>query len=252
MKIPQISIPNNSLIFMSGLGSLDNIPGSQINGQKNVVIPNSYKIKIRQLLPLPRKDKVNNDENLFVKEGYIDTPDNEIYNKFVDYINNSIKKDKIKDLSLDYIVDRIFRIGESRYVTSNHLGNDQFQHMEKNTSKNDISRSASTFYKSDLDRSYINNHGFNIKYDKQKGFNGNETGIITDSQTGYEYFGQSVINGYKNMKTHNEYDTGNTNPKEAEEGTIRKRYGISIDKNSVKGYDSFENAKIEIEFIFKD
>ena len=45
---------------------------------------------------------------------------------------------------------------------------------------------------------------------------------------------------------------GATNPKEAEEGTIRKKYGISIDKNSVHGSDSLENAKIEIDFFFKD
>ena len=45
---------------------------------------------------------------------------------------------------------------------------------------------------------------------------------------------------------------GATNPKEAEENTIRKLYGISIDKNSVHGSDSVENAKIEIDFFFKD
>ena len=45
---------------------------------------------------------------------------------------------------------------------------------------------------------------------------------------------------------------GATNPKEAEEGTLRKKYGISIDKNSVHGSDSVENAKIEIDFFFKD
>ena len=45
---------------------------------------------------------------------------------------------------------------------------------------------------------------------------------------------------------------GATNPKEAKEGTIRKKYGVSIDKNSVHGSDSPENAKIEIEFFFKD
>ena len=45
---------------------------------------------------------------------------------------------------------------------------------------------------------------------------------------------------------------GATNPKEAKEGTIRKKYGISIDKNSVHGSDSDENAKLEIEFFFKD
>ena len=45
---------------------------------------------------------------------------------------------------------------------------------------------------------------------------------------------------------------GSTNPKDANEGTIRKKYGISIDKNSVHGSDSVENAKIEIDFFFKD
>ncbi len=45
---------------------------------------------------------------------------------------------------------------------------------------------------------------------------------------------------------------GATNPDQAEEGTLRKKYGISIDKNSVHGSDSVENAKIEINFFFKD
>ena len=45
---------------------------------------------------------------------------------------------------------------------------------------------------------------------------------------------------------------GSTNPLEAKEGTIRKKYGISIDKNSVHGSDSPDNAKIEIDFFFKD
>ena len=45
---------------------------------------------------------------------------------------------------------------------------------------------------------------------------------------------------------------GATNPKDAEPNTIRKLYGISIDKNSVHGSDSEENAKIEIDFFFKN
>ena len=45
---------------------------------------------------------------------------------------------------------------------------------------------------------------------------------------------------------------GSTNPKEAEQNTIRNLYGISIDKNSVHGSDSIENAKKEIEFFFKN
>ena len=44
---------------------------------------------------------------------------------------------------------------------------------------------------------------------------------------------------------------GSTDPKKAEEGTLRKMYGLSIDKNSVHGSDSVENGKIEIDFFFK-
>ena len=45
---------------------------------------------------------------------------------------------------------------------------------------------------------------------------------------------------------------GATNPKDAEDGTIRKKFGVSIDKNSVHGSDSVNNAKIEIDFFFND
>ena len=44
---------------------------------------------------------------------------------------------------------------------------------------------------------------------------------------------------------------GVTDPIKAEEGTLRKMYGISIDKNSIHGSDSIENGKIEIDFFFK-
>ncbi len=45
---------------------------------------------------------------------------------------------------------------------------------------------------------------------------------------------------------------GTTNPKDADPGTIRKEFGISIDKNSIHGSDSKENAEKEISFFFKD
>ena len=56
----------------------------------------------------------------------------------------------------------------------------------------------------------------------------------------------------KNAVLLNRQLMGATNPKDAKEGTIRKKYGISIDKNSVHGSDSLENAKAEIEFFFKN
>ena len=59
-----------------------------------------------------------------------------------------------------------------------------------------------------------------------------------------------VLEG-KNAVALNRKLMGSTNPNDAETGTIRKLYGISIDKNSVHGSDSLENAKQEINFFFK-
>ena len=55
----------------------------------------------------------------------------------------------------------------------------------------------------------------------------------------------------QNAISENRRIMGATDPKNAEEGTIRKLYGVSIDKNSVHGSDSESNAKKEIEFFFK-
>ncbi len=56
----------------------------------------------------------------------------------------------------------------------------------------------------------------------------------------------------KNAVLKNRELMGATDPTKAEEGTLRKKFGLSIDKNSVHGSDSLENAKIEIDFFFKD
>ena len=56
----------------------------------------------------------------------------------------------------------------------------------------------------------------------------------------------------ENAVTENRKIMGSTNPNEAAPGTIRKEFGISIDKNSVHGSDSKDNAEIEIKFFFKD
>ena len=61
-----------------------------------------------------------------------------------------------------------------------------------------------------------------------------------------------MVLGRENAILENRKLMGATDPTKAEEGTIRKKYGISIDKNSVHGSDSPENAKVEIDFFFKD
>ena len=59
-----------------------------------------------------------------------------------------------------------------------------------------------------------------------------------------------VLEG-ENAVSRNRQLMGATDPLKAEDGTLRKMYGISIDKNSVHGSDSLANGKIEIDFFFK-
>ena len=106
-------------------------------------------------------------------------------------------------------------------------------------------------------------HGFNISKEKkiqiekseaEKFYKVHETKPFYSDLCTYLSSGPIVamILEKKNAVADNRKLMGATNPKDAEDGTIRKKYGISIDKNSVHGSDSVENAKIEIDFFFKD
>ena len=106
-------------------------------------------------------------------------------------------------------------------------------------------------------------NGFNIfkekkiqleKSEAEKFYKVHETKAFYNDLCSYLSSGPIVamILEKKNAVVDNRKLMGATNPNDAEEGTIRKKYGISIDKNSVHGSDSVENAKIEIDFFFKD
>ena len=114
----------------------------------------------------------------------------------------------------------------------------------------------------DIKQMFIKN-GFNISKEKkiqiekseaEKFYKVHETKPFYSDLCSYLSSGPIVamILEKENAVVDNRKLMGATNPKDAEEGTIRKKYGISIDKNSVHGSDSVENAKIEIDFFFKD
>ena len=114
----------------------------------------------------------------------------------------------------------------------------------------------------EIKQMFINN-GFNIlkekkiqieKSEAEKFYKVHETKPFYIDLCSYLSSGPIVamILEKKNAVADNRKLMGATNPKDAEDGTIRKKYGISIDKNSVHGSDSAENAKIEIDFFFKD
>ena len=92
------------------------------------------------------------------------------------------------------------------------------------------------------------------KSEAEKFYKVHETKPFYDDLCSYLSSGPIVVMVLEkiNAVVENRQLMGATNPKDAKEGTIRKQYGISIDKNSVHGSDSVDNAKIEIDFFFKD
>ena len=112
-------------------------------------------------------------------------------------------------------------------------------------------------------KAMFRNIGFNIikekkiqiaKAEAEQFYKVHETKPFYNDLCGYLSSGPIVVMilEKENAVLGNREFMGATNPKDANEGTIRKKYGISIDKNSVHGSDSVENAKIEIDFFFKD
>ena len=114
----------------------------------------------------------------------------------------------------------------------------------------------------EIKKKFIEN-GFNIKNEKKIQISKNEAEEFYKVHQSKPFFNELcnylssgpivvMILEKENAVLENRKLMGATDPLKAEEGTLRKLYGISIDKNSVHGSDSVGNAKIEIDFFFKD
>ena len=112
-----------------------------------------------------------------------------------------------------------------------------------------------------IKKNFLDNN-FNIKNEKKIHISKNEAEEfykVHQSKPFYEELCNYLSSGpivvmileKENAVLENRKLMGATDPAKAEEGTLRKKYGISIDKNSVHGSDSLDNAKIEIDFFFK-
>ena len=121
-----------------------------------------------------------------------------------------------------------------------------------------VERNLSEEIKNEFEKS-----GFNIlkekkikleKSDAEKFYEVHQTKPFYNDLCDYLSSGPIVVMALEkeNAVTDNRKLMGATDPKNAESGTLREKYGISIDKNSVHGSDSVENAKIEINFFFND
>ena len=121
-----------------------------------------------------------------------------------------------------------------------------------------VERNLSEEIKSEFEK-----NGFNIlkekkikleKSDAEKFYKVHQTKPFYNGLCDYLSSGPIVVMALEkeNAVVDNRKLMGATDPKNAESGTLREKYGISIDKNSVHGSDSIENAKIEINFFFND
>ena len=121
-----------------------------------------------------------------------------------------------------------------------------------------VERNLSEEIKSEFEK-----NGFNIlkekkikleKSDAEKFYKVHQTIPFYNDLCDYLSSGPLVVMALEkeNAVVDNRKLMGATDPKNAVSGTLRKKYGISIDKNSVHGSDSIENAKIEINFFFND
>ena len=113
----------------------------------------------------------------------------------------------------------------------------------------------------EIKKKFLEN-GFNIKDEKKIHISKSEAEEFYKVHQSKPFYGELcnylssvpivvMILEKENAVIENRKLMGATDPTKAEEGTIRKQYGISIDKNSVHGSDSIDNAKIEIDFFFR-
>ena len=200
-KIHSVSVPNGSTILLQNSGSVDNIKSSEISKEHEAIVPPNYKIKIRQLMPVPQLDALNNKVNMFSKQGnYVRATADYVYNKFVDYINHATNEDNVKDLSLDFIVQRIFDLGESDLKNINDLDENKYKMMERNFNFNNIATNDN-LNKKGLEQSYIDNYGNNHNYERVEGYNNENNFVATNNLSGVEYMGQSLVTGFQNEKS---------------------------------------------------
>jgi len=254
-KIPSFSIPNGSTILLQNTGSIDNVKASELSKEHEVIIPPNYKIKVRQLMPVPQLDALNNKVNMFSKQGdYVRATADYVYNKFVDYINHATNDDNVKDLSLDFIVQRIFDLGESNLKNINDLDENKYKMMERDFNFNNIALN-NNHNKKGLEQSYIDNYGNNQKYKNVNGYNNESNFVSTSNLSGVEYMGQSLVTGYQNEKSVPEFfdpidviGSGNKNNMGFE--TNFKQYELFMKVNDVN--KTFKNNVIgRIKYIDK-
>ena len=198
-KIPEVSLPNNSIIQIQGTSSLDNIHGDEINGQRKLIIPNKYRISIRQLAPLPKSSYLDNNKFLFQNKGYSREEDSFINNEYTEYIQNAISEDKVKNIANEYITDHVRKIKEKIY-RNNYFSLENITKIDKIFNLIEKNINTSNQHKFNLKKSFVNNRGLNEQFEEVVNFdNLGKIATSISNKKPFEYYGQALINCSNNQ-----------------------------------------------------
>ena len=201
-NIPDMTLPNGSLLYIEGVQNIDNIPPADVNKEVRVIIPKNYRVQVRQLLPLPNIDYLNNDENMFANDGYVKDDLNKLYNTFVNYINASLNNNARIDNNFEFIMNRLFNVGETNYARDTNEIN---LYKQQGYIKNEYQ-----FNKGGLNSIYNNNYGNNKSYNRTTGYNDIIYNKQTRNKDGLEYMGSALVNNANNGKLFSEYGSNLT------------------------------------------
>ncbi len=212
-RVPEVSLSNGAFVKIEGLASIDNVTASELNKLHSIVIPKNYRMVVRQLLPLPSIDYLNSNKNMFPLKGKPFTIDY-LTNLYTDFINNSIKKEDTKDLTIDLVMSRIFGLGESSYTDINDFSLRNILKSKTDLKKNSYFLKEADFSKENLNRAYVNYDGLNQSYTRVNGFNGQSNVDSTRNGIGMEYSGSAFINSSRNKPMLNEREKINEGDEE--------------------------------------
>jgi hypothetical protein len=218
--VPETSVSNGSLIYIEGLQSVANLSASSLNAEHMAYIPRNYRVKVRQLLPLPDISVLQNAQTMFGEVGYVKNGINELYNKTINFINNSIEENNIRDPYIEFILQQVIGINESGY---NHHTQDPI-HTYKQSGyvyEKDTfipPNSESMIYNTDTRSSYMTPYGRSSSYTSIYGYGNQKVSQQTRNRYGLEYISSAWVNAARNGTLWNEYRNGlNLSTKEVRE-----------------------------------
>jgi hypothetical protein len=127
---------------------------------------------------------------MFANEGYVYDDLNSLYNQYVNYINTSLNNNGRRDITFEFLMDRLFNVSESNYSRKNNEIN---LYKQEGYIKNEYQ-----FYRDNLSKIFNNNYGNNIQYTSSTGYNDSSYSLESRNNLGLEYIGSALVNNSNN------------------------------------------------------